>query len=164
MPARVKLRRIYVDYNMNIHIGCLCSGSIRSRRLGREGLVTRRHPTMTLSVGLRVPASPLQPKLRGSDSYLGGTDSHSTCRPSLDARGPLPGNFRGKRERRKTKAGLSTHSACAIRKDCFREREAPTADTFRSGLNVAVSGLANLRGTLMAQCVQQTTTIHGTVR
>src|ERR1035438_5866274 len=42
---------------------------------------------MTLSVGFRITVSLLilLPKLRGSDSYPGGTDSHRTRQPSLDA-------------------------------------------------------------------------------
>ena len=42
---------------------------------------------MALSVGFRIPVSLLilLPKLRGSDSYPRGTDSHRTRQPSLDA-------------------------------------------------------------------------------
>ena len=42
---------------------------------------------MALSVGFRITVSLLilLPKLRGSDSYPGGTDSHRTRQPSLDA-------------------------------------------------------------------------------
>ena len=57
---------------------------------------------MTLSVGFRITVSLLilLPKLRGSDSYPGGTDSHRTRQPSLDAQRQLrrslfdPRNFR----------------------------------------------------------------------
>ena len=46
---------------------------------------------MALSVGFRITVSLLilLPKLRGSDSYPGGTDSHRTRQPSLDAQRPL---------------------------------------------------------------------------
>jgi hypothetical protein len=49
---------------------------------------------MALSVGFRITISLLilLPKLRGSDSYPGGTDSHRTRQPSLDAQRPLPGH------------------------------------------------------------------------
>ena len=49
---------------------------------------------MTLSVGFRITVSLLilLPKLRGSDSYPGGTDSHRTRQPSLDAQWLLEGN------------------------------------------------------------------------
>jgi hypothetical protein len=49
---------------------------------------------MALSVGFRIPVSLLilLPKLRGSDSYPGGTVSHRTRQPSLDAQRPLPGS------------------------------------------------------------------------
>jgi len=42
---------------------------------------------MTLSVGFRITVSLLilLPKLRGSDYYPGGTNSHRTRQPSLDA-------------------------------------------------------------------------------
>jgi len=42
---------------------------------------------MALSVGFRITVSLLilLPKLRGSDSYPGGTVSHRTRQPSLDA-------------------------------------------------------------------------------
>jgi hypothetical protein len=42
---------------------------------------------MTLSVGFRITVSLLilLPKLRGSDSYPGGIDSHRTRQPLLDA-------------------------------------------------------------------------------
>jgi hypothetical protein len=48
---------------------------------------------MALSVGFRITVSLLilLPKLRGSDSYPGGTDSHRTRQPSLDAQRPLLG-------------------------------------------------------------------------
>ena|ERR1700731_780615 len=48
---------------------------------------------MALSVGFRITVSLLilLPKLRGSDSYPGGTDSHRTRPPSLDAHRQLPG-------------------------------------------------------------------------
>jgi hypothetical protein len=48
---------------------------------------------MTLSVGFRITVSLLilLPKLRGSDSYPGGTDSHRTRQPSLDAQWRLLG-------------------------------------------------------------------------
>jgi len=48
---------------------------------------------MALSVGFRITVSLLilLPKLRGSDSYPGGTDSHRTRQPSLDAQWPLIG-------------------------------------------------------------------------
>jgi hypothetical protein len=44
-----------------------------------------------LSVGFRITVSLLilLPKLRGSDSYPGGTASHRTRQPSLDAYRPL---------------------------------------------------------------------------
>src|SRR5271166_1209605 len=46
---------------------------------------------MTLSVGFRITVSLLilLPKLRGSDSYPGGTVSHRTRQPSLDAQRQL---------------------------------------------------------------------------
>ena len=48
---------------------------------------------MALSVGFRITVSLLilLPKLRGSDSYPGGTDSHRTRQPSLDAQCLLSG-------------------------------------------------------------------------
>jgi hypothetical protein len=48
---------------------------------------------MALSVGFRITVSLLilLPKLRGSDSYPGGTDSHKTRQPSLDAQRLLSG-------------------------------------------------------------------------
>ena len=48
---------------------------------------------MALSVGFRITVSLLilLPKLRGSDSYPGGTVSHRTRQPSLDAQRLLPG-------------------------------------------------------------------------
>src|ERR1035441_9954086 len=48
---------------------------------------------MTLSVGFRITVSLLilLPKLRGADSYPGGTDSHRTRQPSLDAQRLLSG-------------------------------------------------------------------------
>ena len=50
---------------------------------------------MTLSVGFRITVSLLilLPKLRGSDSYPGGTDSHRTRQPLLDAQRQLPGTL-----------------------------------------------------------------------
>jgi|ERR1035438_10099612 hypothetical protein len=50
---------------------------------------------MTLSVGFRITVSLLilLPKLRGSDSYPGGTDSHRTRQPSLDAQRQLSGGL-----------------------------------------------------------------------
>jgi hypothetical protein len=49
---------------------------------------------MALSVGFRITVSLLilLPKLRGSDSYPGGTVSHRTRQPSLDAQWLLPGD------------------------------------------------------------------------
>src|ERR1019366_7517013 len=49
---------------------------------------------MALSVGFRITVSLLilLPKLRGSDSYPGGTVSHRTRQPSLDAQRQLPGS------------------------------------------------------------------------
>src|SRR5271169_2387196 len=49
---------------------------------------------MALSVGFRITVSLLilLPKLRGSDSYPGGTVSHRTRQPSLDAQRPLRGS------------------------------------------------------------------------
>ena len=49
---------------------------------------------MALSVGFRITVSLLilLPKLRGSDSYPGGTDSHRTRQPSLDAHWLLVGS------------------------------------------------------------------------
>ena len=49
---------------------------------------------MTLSVGFRITVSLLilLPKLRGSDSYPGGTVSHRTRQPLLDAQCLLCGN------------------------------------------------------------------------
>src|SRR5665213_2292393 len=49
---------------------------------------------MALSVGFRITVSLLilLPKLRGSDSYPGGTVSHRTRQPSLDAQRPLLGS------------------------------------------------------------------------
>ena len=58
----------------------------------RYGLVTRRHPYDGVVGRLQGPGFPtatLLPKLRGSDSYPGGTDSHRTRQPSLDAQWPL---------------------------------------------------------------------------
>jgi hypothetical protein len=51
---------------------------------------------MALSVGFRITVSLLilLPKLRGSDSYPGGTDSHRTRQPSLDAQRLLLGTPR----------------------------------------------------------------------
>jgi|SRR5665213_983085 len=48
---------------------------------------------MALSVGFRITVSLLilLPKLRGSDSYPGGTVSHRTRQPSLDAQRLLSG-------------------------------------------------------------------------
>src|ERR1700687_6232413 len=48
---------------------------------------------MALSVGFRITVSLLilLPKLRGSDSYPGGTVSHRTRQPSLDAHRLLSG-------------------------------------------------------------------------
>jgi hypothetical protein len=48
---------------------------------------------MALSVGFRITVSLLilLPKLWGSDSYPGGTDSHRTRQPSLDAQWLLLG-------------------------------------------------------------------------
>ena len=50
---------------------------------------------MTLSVGFRITVALLilLPKLRGSDYYPGGTNSHRTRQPSLDARRQLPGRL-----------------------------------------------------------------------
>ena len=49
---------------------------------------------MTLSVGFRITVSLLilLPKLRGSDSYPGGTVSHRTRQPLLDAQRLLRGS------------------------------------------------------------------------
>jgi hypothetical protein len=46
---------------------------------------------MALSVGFRITVSLLilLPKLRGADSYPGGTNSHRTRQPLLDAQRPL---------------------------------------------------------------------------
>src|SRR5712691_10490787 len=48
---------------------------------------------MASSVGFRITVSLLilLPKLRGSDSYPGGTNSHRTRQPSLDAQRRLSG-------------------------------------------------------------------------
>lgn len=54
----------------------------------RYGLVTRRHPCDGVVGRLQNPGFPtaiLLPKLRGSDFYPGGTVSHGTRQPSLDA-------------------------------------------------------------------------------
>src|ERR1039457_1857478 len=50
---------------------------------------------MALSVGFRITLSLLilLPKLRGSVSYPGGTDSHRTRQPSLDAQRRRPGSL-----------------------------------------------------------------------
>ena len=64
----------------------------------RYGLVTRRHPHDGVVGRLQSPGFPtatLLPKLRGSDSYPGGTDSHRTRQPSLDAQRPLRGSLGG---------------------------------------------------------------------
>jgi hypothetical protein len=54
---------------------------------------------MALSVGFRITVSLLilLPKLRGSDSYPGGTVSHRTRQPSLDAQRPVSGRLFGAR-------------------------------------------------------------------
>src|SRR5271165_3818300 len=56
---------------------------------------------MALSVGFRITVSLpiLLPKLRGSDSYPGGTVSHRTRQPSLDAQRLLCRKLNGCRER-----------------------------------------------------------------
>jgi hypothetical protein len=67
----------------------------------RYGLVTRRHPYDGVVGRLQDPGFPtaiLLPKLRGSDCYPGGTASHWTRQPSLDAQRLLcePANFRSR--------------------------------------------------------------------
>jgi hypothetical protein len=63
----------------------------------RYGLVTRSHPFDGLVGMLQNPGFPiaiLLPKLRGSDYYPGGTVSHGTRQPSLDARSRVCGASR----------------------------------------------------------------------
>ena len=69
----------------------------------RYGLVTRSHPFDGLVGRLQNPGFPiaiLLPKLQGSDYYPGGTISHRTRQPSLDARRPHPVIDAGRRASR----------------------------------------------------------------